>query len=141
MKFEYRPSVLNLTHPFRYINGILIKGGHNDLNDTDYKQVANTETFQSLIDNQAIIFETKKTPKRKPTEAVVIATTPPVVEEKTITTTTEEFGKIPYKEALAIIDKTTSIDTLLQYQASENANGVRVKVLKVIEGKLSQLGQ
>lgn len=152
MQLDYKPSKVGLKHPFRYINGVRIINGRNTISDRDFALLKENDTFLKLIEETAItlIDEKAKTPKvvketftpppiPEPTpEPENITTEPePVAELKVVSP--EEFTKLNYKEAIALVESLSDKETLLAYQVAEQGSGVRIKVLKAIELKLNSL--
>lgn len=156
MILDYFPEQVGLKHPFRYINGVKIIKGRNTFSDRDYSLLKANDTFLKLIEESAIIVlpeDKPKTTKVKKEKVVVPepipepATTPepenittepePVVALKVVSP--EEFTKLNYKDAIALVESVDDKDTLLAYQVAEQGSGVRIKVLKAIELKLNTL--
>lgn len=149
MILDYQPTKVGLKHPFRYINGVKIIKGRNTISDRDYSLLKENDTFIKLIDESAIVFieEKAKTPTKVKEKVVTPQPTPepeqittepkPVVELKVVSP--EEFTKLNYKEAIALVESLEDKDTLLAYQVAEQGSGVRIKVLKAIELKLNSL--
>lgn len=153
MQLDYTPSKVGLKHPFRYINGVKIIKGRNTFSDRDYSLLKANDTFLKLIEESAItlVNEKAKTPKVVKEKVVVPEPIPEDViktDSENITTETaptpdvvspEEFTKLNYKEAIALVESLSDKDTLLAYQVAEQGSGVRIKVLKAIELKLNSL--
>ena len=158
MILDYKPTIVGLKHPFRYINGVKIIKGRNTISDRDYSLLKANDTFLKLIEESAIVFieEKAKTPTKVKKEKVVVSepipepdptpepeniTTEPEVapEVKPEAVTPEEFTKLNYKDAIALVESVDDKDTLLAYQVAEQGSGVRIKVLKAIELKLGTL--
>lgn len=154
MQLDYKPSKVGLKHPFRYINGVKIINGRNTISDRDFALLKNNDTFLKLVDESAITILDKKTkattkvkeekvipPTPEPTPEPEIITTEPEVspEVKIEAVTPEEFTKLNYKEAIALVESIADRDTLLAYQVAEQGSGVRIKVLKAIELKLGTM--
>lgn len=154
MILDYFPEQVGLKHPFRYINGVKIIKGRNTFSDRDYSSLKANDTFLKLIEESAIIVlpeDKPKTTKVKKEKVVIPEPTPePTPETESITTelevtpevkleavTPEEFTKLNYKDAIALVDNITDKDMLLAYQIAEQGSGVRIKVLKAIELKLN----
>jgi hypothetical protein len=101
MKFEYLPQVVGLQHPFRYINGVQMFKGLNNISPPQSKILNQSELFQDLIAKGAVIVETNK---KKPAEAKTI-TPPEVKEEKPSLTPVSAEAKPEVKEEKAMSPK------------------------------------
>jgi len=151
MQLDYFPNKVGLKHPFRYINGVKIIGGRNNISDREFSLLKENDTFLQLIEETAIILidEKAKTPKVVKETFTPPSIPEPTPEPKNITTpepapiptvvSPEEFTKLNYKDAIALVEFVTDKDTLLAYQVAEKGSGVRIKVLKAIELKLNSL--
>lgn len=144
MKFQYNPTVIKLQHPFRYINGILIKNGFNDLDSNTYSALFNTPTFQELLAEKAIILMEEPKRKRKPVEVKEVQPIKeevkpeePPKQENSIFPDNFDISKKTVKEGLAIIAEETNIGILSQWLEQENSVGKRIKIIRAIELKLN----
>lgn len=144
MKFQYNPTVIKLQHPFRYINGILIKNGFNDLDSNTYQSLVNTPTFQELLAEKAIILMEEPKRKRKPVEVKEVQPIKeevkpeePSKQENSIFPDNFDISKKTVKDGLAIIAEETNIGVLSQWLEQENSVGKRIKIIRAIELKLN----
>jgi hypothetical protein len=150
MKFQYNPLKVYSNHPFRYIDGIIVKSGFNEIPETDYAKLKKTLTFQELIRIEAITFPEEKTPistiqiveTKEPAKEPEIVTEIVTEEESEIvtelTSPVTNFGELPYKEALSLIREVNDKKILLDYQSQENSKGMRATVLKSLAVKLEE---
>lgn len=141
MIIEYSPEKINLKHPFRYINGVVIRSGVNQVNSQDYSLLENNDTFIQLLNDGAIVVSQEKSKKKaNPKPPVEV---PPVEAHPEVATQTVDYdslGKMPYRDAIALVEITDDKELLIKYQEEENSVGQRAKVLKAIEDKINQLG-
>jgi hypothetical protein len=146
MKFQYNPLKVYSNHPFRYIDGIIVKSGLNEIPENDYAKLKKTLTFQELIRIEAITFPEETTPIRpiQIVETKEPAKEPEIVTEEESEIVTElpspvtNFGDLPYKEALSLIREVNDKKILLDYQSQENSKGMRATVLKSLAVKLEE---
>ena len=151
MQFSYLPNKIGLNHPFRYIDGVVVKAGLNDVSSTDYRILKANDTFSSLIEKEAIILNEEKTTKKKnpkpepQPEPVAVVVEPEIVPTEQVipnqeNSSTENFGKLVFNEAIALVNQTNDPEILKKYLEEENSVGMRVKVVKAINTKLGLLG-
>jgi len=143
MKFIYNPEKVNLKHPFRYINGVVVRAGFNDISDLrQINLLEQNDTFQNLIEKGAISIDNppKKSTTKKQEVKVEEKPSPPPDETPT-QEAPEDFTKLAYKDAIALIEQTTDKESLLKYQEQENNGGVRVRVLNAIESRIAELSE
>lgn len=145
-QFNYLPNRVGLNHPFRYINGIVVKAGLNDISSADYRILKENDTFIKLLEDEAIVLaDDKKTKKRNPKpepqpEPVAVEPETEIPNQENSSTEPQSFGKLSFKDAVALVEITNDSELLKQYLEEENSVGMRVKVIKAINNKLESMG-
>lgn len=146
MKFEYLPQKLNLQHPFRYINGVQIYKGINDLPYHLNKILQESVGFQELIEKGAVVYFKKEeviTDDKKevvtPIAPTFIDTSKPELLIKNEPVVNGKISNLSQSEAIAIVNQASSINVLNQYKVEETGTKQRKAIYDAIDNKLKEL--
>ena len=145
MKFEYLPQKIDLQHSFRYINGVQIYKGKNEIDYDLAQSLTEDETFKNLITQGAIVLTQEKTevlngqPMVETTE-VNTPVVPSPMESKPVVSTIElKISELTEAEAINQINQSLTIDQLNSYKADETATKQRQRVFYAIAKKITEL--
>jgi hypothetical protein len=144
MKFEYLPQKVGLQHTFRYIEGVLFYSGINNLSSELFAVLKINESFKELITQGAVILENNEgkineepisTPEPVVTKTTVVDSKPNVVP----IVFSAKVGDLTEAEAIAMVNKATTVDQLTELRNEENSTKQRKKVFDTITSKSKEL--